>query len=90
MRYPIKKKITGNRFWKLATVKFLPAINTVQLFNYVPKNKKQEINPEDCAEPPVSEDTTGEPLQELLLQGSYGVSEIASQQYDGTISILFV
>lgn len=82
VRYPIKKKITGNRFWKLATVKFLPAINTIQLFNYTPKSSKPVPKPEDCAEPPVSEDTTGEPLQELLLQGSYGVSEIASQQFD--------
>ena len=82
VRYPIKKKITANRFWKLVTVRFLPAINTVQLFNYLPKSSKPVPAPEDCAEPPVTEDTVGDPLQELLLQGSYNISEIASQQYD--------
>lgn len=54
----------------------------MQLFNYVPKSNKPVPKPEDCAEPEVNEENIGEPLQELLLQGSYGVSEIASQQYD--------
>ncbi|CAG0914072.1 unnamed protein product [Notodromas monacha] len=60
MRHPLKKKLTGQRFWKKIFVKLTQSGN-IQVFN--DKNDK-------------------EPVQELPLQPSYCVSEIAAQQLD--------
>ncbi|CAG0913019.1 unnamed protein product [Notodromas monacha] len=60
MRHPLKKKLTGQRFWKKIFVKLTHSGN-IQVFTDA--NDK-------------------EPIQELPLQPSYCVSEIAAQQFD--------
>ena len=61
LRYPNKKKLTANRFWKKIFVRFLTENAVLQLFN------KKEDN---------------EPFQEITLQPTYSLSEIAAQHYD--------
>ena len=63
LRYPTKKKITGNRYWKNVFVKL----------------EKQKEGPMVRV---FSDQNDALPLQELLLQACYSLSDCCLQQYD--------
>ncbi|KAH3854318.1 uncharacterized protein LOC127870737 [Dreissena polymorpha] len=63
LRYPTKKKITGNRYWKNVCVKFEKQKEGIMV---------RVLN--DARDPL--------PIQELLLQPCYSLSECVLQQYD--------
>ncbi|KAL3873445.1 hypothetical protein ACJMK2_036561 [Sinanodonta woodiana] len=64
LRYPTKKKITGNRYWKNVFVKI---------------EKQNEGSPIIKV---YNEENEATPIQELVLQPCYSMSEMALQQYD--------
>jgi hypothetical protein len=81
-RYPIKKKITGNRFWKMITVRFVPETGILQVLPLQQATATANGSVAPSSPIPPNPSTGGEPMQEIQMQASYTVSEISSQQYD--------
>lgn len=82
LRYPPKKKLTSNRFWKKIFVK----LAQVPLAPPDKSNKSKETAneaPQTCIALQVFDKAEDKkPMQEIPIQATYTVSEISSQQFD--------
>lgn len=80
LRYPPKKKLTSNRFWKKIFVKLAQVPLAPE-----GKSKQQQQNqePQTCIALQIFDKPDDKkPMQEIPIQATYTVSEISSQQFD--------
>lgn len=81
LRYPPKKKLTSNRFWKKIFVKLAKVPPVAD--NNNSKSKKEESEPQICMVMQIFDKPEDKkPLQEIPIQATYTVSEISSQLFD--------
>lgn len=95
LRYPPKKKLTSNRFWKKIFVKLAQvplASDHGKTSSTTTTTTKQIITDQDKLKQPAQQTCIAlqifdkpddkKPMQEIPIQATYTVSEISSQQFD--------
>lgn len=81
LRYPPKKKLTSNRFWKKIFVK-LAEVPLAPPGSKTSK-KQDESEPQTCIALQIfDKQDDKKPMQEIPIQATYTVSEISTQQFD--------
>lgn len=84
LRYPPKKKLTSNRFWKKIFIKLaeVPLVSDPKS-SVAKKNSAEQKQAQTCIALQVFDKPEDKkPVQEIPIQPTYTVSEISSQQFD--------
>lgn len=86
LRYPPKKKLTSNRFWKKIFVKLAEVPDVTSATTSGKKqstDQQQQQAPSSCIALQIFDKASDKkPMQEIPIQATYTVSEISSQQFD--------
>lgn len=88
LRYPPKKKLTSNRFWKkifvkLAQVPLVQDTKTAGKQQQASQQQQPQQAPQTCMALQIFDKPDDKkPMQEIPIQATYTVSEISSQQLD--------
>lgn len=84
LRYPPKKKLTSNRFWKKIFIKLaeVPLVSDPKS-SVAKQNSNEQKQAQTCIALQVFDKPEDKkPVQEIPIQPTYTVSEISSQQFD--------
>lgn len=85
LRYPPKKKLTSNRFWKKIFVKLaqVPLVQDTKSAGKQQTSQQPQQPPQTCTALQIFDKPDDKkPMQEIPIQATYTVSEISSQQFD--------